>query len=439
MVCATAIQEVPVFNFGAGAKHDHVMWVPMSQPHPGCMYSTADPSFGQMQVQMLPVIHSQQSCWPAAANGGRTTWMLPDHLGFQTAAQQNPANVNIPQAEPQYSPAELQSGNASLSDEAQGQPRKTRRRPRRQGRRGTRQVDSSNADTSPAPVASTTSCPDEEEEEVDNESSTAAECRQLMSQLSSGGEAAQEALESISKDVARLAFDPLGCRVVQEALQVANRGAIVPVLKGLHKHVREAAASPHANFVIQKVIELMPPSLANFVVEELSGIAADVACTRYGCRIICRLLEHFAFEPATKALIDDMLCSAGNLCRHTYGHYVIQLLFEHGGPEQKRRVVGALCQDAVRMAKSRNSGQIFVLALSTSSSDEQDVLINALLAKEGSLLTLAEDKYGWLVVRSILRLAGQHEPQVQQVLAHLQPFRERLGESKYGKRVLDDM
>merc|ERR1719498_843075 len=93
------------------------------------------------------------------------------------------------------------------------------------------------------------------------------------------------------------------------------------LVQELHGHVRKALESPHANYVIQKAIEVMPPALAGFVVNELSGVAVPTAKDRYGCRAICRLLEHCPHDQ-TDCLIHEVLREVSTLCRHSYGNYV---------------------------------------------------------------------------------------------------------------------
>merc|ERR1712048_1125199 len=94
---------------------------------------------------------------------------------------------------------------------------------------------------------------------------------------------------------------------------------------------------------------------ASFIAEELSGIAADVAKHRYGCRIFCRLLEHCASEISTMALIDELLAEASGFCRHNFAHHVIASVLEHSPLSQKQRVVDALCCSMWSHISDRNS------------------------------------------------------------------------------------
>lgn len=66
-----------------------------------------------------------------------------------------------------------------------------------------------------------------------------------------------------------LSLDSSGCRAVQLALQNGPRADTTDLVTEMHGHVREMVGSPHGNYVIQKVVEQMPVSIASFVAQEL--------------------------------------------------------------------------------------------------------------------------------------------------------------------------
>ena len=117
---------------------------------------------------------------------------------------------------------------------------------------------------------------------------------QLMQWLEAGGDAQMEAIVAVRGFVSRLAFESIGCRVIQLAMELAEPSVAIELVSEMRGHVRDAIASPHGNYVIQKIIEAMPVGEFSFIAEELQGVGASVARHRYGCRIFCRLLENSA-------------------------------------------------------------------------------------------------------------------------------------------------
>merc|ERR1712137_726176 len=66
-------------------------------------------------------------------------------------------------------------------------------------------------------------------------------------------------------------------RAIQYLLEKLPMKDQVALVTALHGHVRNAINSPYANYVVQKVVELMTPTQASFIIEEVLGNAAAVA------------------------------------------------------------------------------------------------------------------------------------------------------------------
>merc|ERR1711977_211075 len=114
------------------------------------------------------------------------------------------------------------------------------------------------------------------------------------------------------------------------------------IVAELYGHVRLAISSPHANFVIQRVIEVLPINSASFVAEELATFAAEVARHRFGCRVLSRLVEHHlcgnGTAPSTNVLIDEVLRETDQLIHHNFARHVLELILEHGTKVQKHKI-----------------------------------------------------------------------------------------------------
>lgn len=254
--------------------------------------------------------------------------------------------------------------------------------------------------------------------------------------LEAGGVRRAEALAGLHGAVARLAFDTEGCRTVQLALQVGSQKEAAALAAEMRGRVREAFQSPCANFVLQKVIEALPPSHAEFVVAELAGLGATVARHRFGCRILCRLLEHAAFDPRTAALVDEVLEEAPELCRHQFGHYVMECVLEHGSTQQQQKVVRALLENVLHNATHRNGSHVFEKALTYAPAEDRNALAEAVLAAPEGLAFIGGSQFGLYVVRALLELHGAISDRVKE---GVRQSSDKLETSKYGKRIVEGL
>jgi len=262
-------------------------------------------------------------------------------------------------------------------------------------------------------------------------------CEELSLLIDSTVEQRSEAIANISGFIRQLSFSAAGCRLVQQALQTVDVSTGSELVKELHDEVREALQSPHANYVIQKVIEVMPLAQSSFIAKEIQGIGAQVARHRYGCRILCRLMEHASVEPSTTELMTEVLEDAGGLCRHSFGHHVIQSILEHGSLEQKQQIIEALSSDLPRNARNRNASYVLERVFVHCNLDHQRDLLRKLLAAGHEMWALlARNHLGAHVAKSLSKFPDDIS---LQALSEIQLATGKLQGTRHGKRLLKDL
>jgi hypothetical protein len=263
---------------------------------------------------------------------------------------------------------------------------------------------------------------------------------ELIRQLELGGDMMHRAISSIRGSVLKMALEPFGCRVVQVALDVAGPTDKDSLVSELHDHVRLAITSPHANFVIQKVIEVLPAKSASFVAEEMLSFVVEAAQHRYGCRVLCRLVEHHLCGgldcSATTDLIDRLLLKTEQLIHHNFARHVLDLILEHGGASQRQHIAKTIRRDVYCHAKNRYSSYVVEKALTLCSATEAASIACDLLATPEQFLTLAVHECGMHVVKSVVKLHAECGRQAKDLLL---ANAERVASTKYGKRLLEDM
>lgn len=233
-----------------------------------------------------------------------------------------------------------------------------------------------------------------------------------------------QTLANIEGYVVCLAFHPLGCFIVQAALEhlplpVAQR--LAAEMKGF---VKAAIVDPHANHVLQKIIVVMPWTKAAFVVQELKGSAVRSAQHRFGCRVICRLVEHFAENTETVALMNEVVSEVKAVSKADYGKHVVNAVLEHGTPEQKHFIADTLCangnlHDLIQCIHSR---QVLVWVLQEcSEEDRKSVSYELSRNMDGFLLVDSRKKRQHLV--ELIKAAMVVDPDsMRSVLEAIVPY-----------------
>lgn len=173
----------------------------------------------------------------------------------------------------------------------------------------------------------------------------------------------------------RFSRDQTGCRLVQEALGLVPLKVARELAAELRGHVAEAIRSPHGNFVIQRIIEVFPADAISFVVEEIRAIGAvAVARDRFGCRVLCRLLEHSMENPRAAELLGEVVAQAGSLFLDAFAHFVLEAVLEHGLEEHQHYVVQVLLRDVPSLSASRSAAFVIEKALRYAAEEDRRAL-----------------------------------------------------------------
>jgi hypothetical protein len=254
---------------------------------------------------------------------------------------------------------------------------------------------------------------------------------QMIQQLKAGGDAKRSAVAAFE----RLAFSSkVSSRAAQIILEETSMADAAAFAEGLRGHIRSAVKSKHANHVVQKITEVMPVALARFVVDELKGFGHALVRHCFGCRVMCRILEHLSpDDTSTNELVEETLTDVEELCSHPFGSFVVRHLLEFGLASQKHRIALALHTDLFSYAKNQFGSHVVEAALRHASFEDQEDLAKKLLADKEGLLFLSGNQFGRHVVRAMLAMPGDLKKEAVQAL---RPMESRLKASRYGKSVV---
>jgi len=232
----------------------------------------------------------------------------------------------------------------------------------------------------------------------------------LKLQLEQGNvEAQKRAIDRIFECALGLAFDRQGCRLVQSAIENKNANDFHKVVAGLQGHVWRAMQCRHANHVLQKIIVVLPPTRTNFIAKELLNAPGEAARHEFGCRIICRLMEHADSQTNTRVLIDEILKDALELSEHPFGHLVLRSILEHGMLEQRALIACALQGRVTELAMHQHGSFIVQQLLEVCDEKTRTGLANELLQNPETVTILAHHRFGKHVAKQLRHVPGASE------------------------------
>jgi hypothetical protein len=209
-------------------------------------------------------------------------------------------------------------------------------------------------------------------------------------------------LERIVPSAWSMACTPGGSRIVQTAFDVGSAKDRADMVLQFVGHVAEAAKCPHANFVLQKCIAMMPTDRLQFVIQELQGRAVATAQHRFGCRVMERIIEHFPRDQ-TAQLVEEILSGGPKLIRHTFANFVVQHILEHGSKKQRQQIVELLKSDAMLFAKHWVANHVMKCAVVHCDPEDREQLMQELSKDEEEFSNLSRHRWGCIVVKEMCR------------------------------------
>lgn len=164
--------------------------------------------------------------------------------------------------------------------------------------------------------------------------------------------------------------------------------------------------SPYGNYVIQKLISKMEVQHSRFIVSELLTFGVQVSGHRFGCRILCRLLETSSEDEKTIELFEEVLSEACKLCRHSYAHYVIESILENGLDFQKQRIMQALQAEPFKIAADRHGSYVIESALKNHPAGRASLLA-AFVDNRSDLIKLTHCQSAYSVLKALLQYSEE--------------------------------
>lgn len=135
-------------------------------------------------------------------------------------------------------------------------------------------------------------------------------------------------------------------------------------------------------------------------------------------------------------LVEELVCNASDLARHTFGHYVIEMGLQTGSAHQRHLICAGLRVELMRNAKNRSATYVVEKALTSCNDEDRLGMIHDLVGSPESLVSLVENQFGCHVAKALLRIQGDS---FHEMLSHIDVAASKLQKSKYGRRLMEEL
>ncbi|KAH9597747.1 Pumilio RNA-binding repeat [Trypanosoma melophagium] len=207
--------------------------------------------------------------------------------------------------------------------------------------------------------------------------------------------------ESLRGTVYETAKDQHGCRFLQRLLgEPGGDGEIARVIMNeIVPHVAELMTDQYANFLVQKLFDIMPHDVRYNVARVAAPQITVIALTPHGTFSVQKMVETIATREEMEILREALSKDVVRLVKDAHGNHVIQKVLQRFNHNDKEFIYAAVAADCVTIAKNKQGCCVLQRCLEHASNSQRTALVERILS---CCLQIAEDPFGNYVLQYVL-------------------------------------
>jgi hypothetical protein len=239
-------------------------------------------------------------------------------------------------------------------------------------------------------------------------------------------------IENASHDLVRIALNQHGTRALQKMIEfISTPGQIQTIINALRYRVVELIQDLNGNHVIQKCLNKLTATDAQFIFDAVGNHCVEVGTHRHGCCVLQRCIDHAVGEQKAW-LIRQISNNAYILVQDPFGNYVVQYILDLGEPVFTEPLVGMFQGRVGQLSKQKFSSNVIEKCLRCAQEPSKDMLIEEML-QPTELDRLLRDSFANYVIQTALDYAN---PAMKtRLIDAIRPHLPAIRTTPYGRRI----
>lgn len=134
----------------------------------------------------------------------------------------------------------------------------------------------------------------------------------------------------------------------------------------------------NGNFVISKIIKVMPKHIVHKVVECCKGRCYKLSRDKNACRIVQRLLDRFPNEEI-RFVFDELRAEVNALILDEFGNYVLSHVLLCGSYDDKCYIIEKILDDIVQLSLHKFGSNVVEKCLELSPDDKRELILDRII------------------------------------------------------------
>lgn len=196
------------------------------------------------------------------------------------------------------------------------------------------------------------------------------------------------------------AKDQHGCRFLQRWLDTnCEQETVLVIMNEIIPHVAELMTDQYANFLVQKLFDIMPDDVRYKVAVVASPQISLIAVTPHGTFSVQKMIETISTRKEMEIIREALSKDVVRLVKDAHGNHVIQKVLQRFGFGDKEFIYKAVASDCVAIAKNKQGCCVLQRCLEYASPQQKAALVDQILS---CCLDIVQDPFGNYVLQYIL-------------------------------------
>ncbi|KAF7882633.1 uncharacterized protein EAF02_005996 [Botrytis sinoallii] len=239
-------------------------------------------------------------------------------------------------------------------------------------------------------------------------------------------------IENASHDLVRIALNQHGTRALQKMIEfISTAGQVQTIIGALRYRVVELIQDLNGNHVIQKCLNKLSPTDAQFIFDAVGQHCVDVGTHRHGCCVLQRCIDHASGDQKAW-LIRQISNNAYVLVQDPFGNYVVQYILDLNEPIFTEPLVAMFAGRVAQLSKQKFSSNVIEKCLRCAQEPSKDMLIEEML-QPNQLDGLLRDSFANYVIQTALDYANLNMK--TRLIEAIRPHLPAIRTTPYGRRI----
>lgn len=218
--------------------------------------------------------------------------------------------------------------------------------------------------------------------------------------------------DSLRGKVYETAKDQHGCRYLQRWLDTnCDPEAVHVLMDEIIPHVAELMTDQYANFLIQKLFDIMPDDVRYKVALVAAPHISLIALTPHGTFSVQKMIETIATRDEMEIIREALSKDVVRLVKDAHGNHVIQKVLQRFDCDDKEFIYEAVAADCVSIAKNKQGCCVLQRCLEYASPRQKKALVDQVLS---GCLHIVQDPFGNYVLQYVLEA---HDNKINDTIA----------------------